>query len=80
MKVEYNFNMLDFLHLIWKETMKFILHWFFKYNVSALVISEDECVSKRITGQLFSFLLKCFLFSSYLNGCIKVNGWSGIGK
>lgn len=52
MREEYDFHMLDFLHLIWKETMKFILHWFLKHVVPAGIILEEDCVFKEVSGGL----------------------------
>lgn len=52
MREEYDFHMLDFLHLIWKETMTFILHWFLKHVVPAGIISEEDCVFEEVSGGL----------------------------
>ena len=52
MREEYDFHMLDFLHLIWEETMKLILHWFFKHIISTGIISEEDSTFKEVSGGL----------------------------
>lgn len=56
MREEYDFHMLDFLHLILEETIKFILHWFLKRVFPAGIISEERCAFKDVSGgpQLYS--------------------------